>query len=152
MQTFSVAAALHSVLTASVHAGTLSLDQEAELEAHQYFSRALTKCGDKYVSTRKDVLTFKSDVIEEYLEASLEVRPGRVTDIDRLNGIEWQGMFAMSTKAQRLFSHDPGQPRGRWSSWMPSGGFLVSVKKQGGQWIIADPVQRKAIDCTRVPQ
>jgi hypothetical protein len=101
MLIFGITATLLEILTTFVHTGALSLEQEAESEVHQYFTHALTKCGDKYVSTSKDVLLLKRDVIYEYLEASLKVRPGRVTDIDQLHGIEWQGMFTTSAKAHR---------------------------------------------------
>jgi hypothetical protein len=151
VQTFSVAAALLAILTASVHAGALSLDQEADSEAQQYFARALTKCGDKHVSARKELL-LKTDVIDEYLEASMKVLPSRVTDANRLKGIEWQGMFTVSAKAQRSFSRGPGQPQPSWSLWMDGGGFSTFVKKQAGQWIIDDAQQHKAIDCAHLPQ
>lgn len=67
------------------------IDAEAQFEAEKFWATQVTKCGDSYY--RKEILPKKDNYIIYFQirEPEIVVTSNKVSESDRLNGIEWKG-------------------------------------------------------------
>jgi hypothetical protein len=175
MPIFRLAAMLlgTTMLTAPVHAGAPSLDQEAEVEAHKYLLTIFTQCGEDYFSKQtipqpppvfardKTARTSlpESYIIEQYHKFTTTITPKPLTTADTLNGIEWHGTLAVSAAAKREFAHGKSillKKVDAWSDWQAMtespgmegwpgvwAGLRFYIAKKQGQWTIAGRSERR---------
>ncbi len=143
---------------------TLAQPNDPKTVENGLWAKLLTKCGDTYYTgaySFDDGRTFSllekdltvpgpmnsDDVAKaatEYKGASFVIAPVRVSQADKLNGIEWHGymqVFSTTWRTRRLTD-------GLWSDWQESGrrraeapfeteagSFSVEVTRQNGAWL-----------------
>ena len=98
-----------------------------------------TKIGDSYYVFQ----TSPGKVITEFRTPLISVSPWRVSEADRLNGVEWRGIILVRIESYRdcYMVKDRFTPRnvGHWSEWKDgkaSNAHVVSVEleKRNGKW------------------
>jgi hypothetical protein len=117
------------------------LDAEAERFARDLWDKLLTKCGDSYYFYSAVVLHGDSRqfTLSQYKNVSFATRPQTVSEADRMNGIQWQGLAIMiaglhrnqrvglrpipqslqdNQAAWKTFDREPW---GRWDDWLGNG-------------------------------
>lgn len=134
------------------------LSAEAQQQAEAFWQAQLTRCGDSFY--RK--LELKDGGVEfyEFKEPKVRLAPWRVTDADRLNGIEWHGLIFLEPKVSRVW----GTSLGRWEQWANGQGGTSDnsypMKKTKGQWsintnrgeIFEETSKYAPVDCAKIPQ
>ena len=141
------------VLSVATHA---QLDQQARQQANSFWNARITKCGE-------DFYTRDRNYIHHFRNPRIEVRAGRVSSADRLNGIEYDGFTSFKTELSRTYSpkstlyQDAG-----WSKWsngftgsMGGGGLAADVRKVNGSWNVtphrsSQAVVLKPVDCSNL--
>jgi hypothetical protein len=125
---------------------------EAQQAAEQFWYSALTKCGDSYYAKDNREITGFELLTYQFNDPSVELWSRKLTEADRLNGLEWDGSATLRAKTSR--SHV-----GNWGEWRNGSiftGNTVVMKKVRGRWL---PYGRensrhplKKIDCSDVPK
>lgn len=147
-----------SACTAARGPSASPLNAEAQQQAEAFWNSQLTKCGDSFY--RK--LQLKDGGIQyyEYKEPSVRLAPQQVTEADRLNGIEWQGLIFLQTKASRVW----GTALGHWEQWADgtgrTGDNSYPMKKVNGRWsvdtnrggVFEETSKYVPVDCSKIPQ
>jgi hypothetical protein len=116
-------------------------NREAQKLSAQYRERAFVKCGDEYYSY-ENWINGPSSTLTAYKGLSVTVTASQVSEVERLNGIEWNGTFDVQCVANRTMNSQGGWPA--WSSGcilspaMAAVGvnlpMKVHVTKRGGRW------------------
>lgn len=136
-----------------------SADAEARREAEKFWATQITKCGDSYF--RKEVLKKDNYVLYYQMkDTEILVTPNKVTEADRLNGIEWKGSTTFRPKATRVW----GTEKGAWYEWKRGPGgvpeLTYGLKKVNGRWEVNTERHRareetsryEPVDCSKIPQ
>jgi hypothetical protein len=132
-------------------------DAEAREQAEKFWFSQITRCGDSYYRVRE----FKSGGKEffEIKDPKVRLAPRKVTDADRLNGVEWDGKAVLEAKAVRAW----GPTLGHWEAWgngvWRMSDYQYPMKKVNGQWSVDtrlggvfDEVAHYApADCSKIP-
>jgi hypothetical protein len=127
-------------------------DEEAQKVAEQFWYSVLTKCGDSYYAKDNREIAGAELLTYQFNEVSVTVSPDRLTEADRLNGVEWDGFAILRAKTSR--SHLSG-----WGPWRDGSVFTgnsVILKRVNGRWLFhgrenfRHPL--KQINCAEVPQ
>jgi hypothetical protein len=94
--------------------GCKSGSTEAKAAAGQYYDRVGTHCGDRYLTyawggslfnlTMASVSGYNGRGLVEDNGSSVGVIENALSDADKLNGIEWQGMMYMQGATERQWS------------------------------------------------
>jgi hypothetical protein len=116
-----------------------SLQDEASRQAEIVWSRYAAKCGDSYVHLDTDGGEFTQfrDVKFDFMG------DGSVTQVDRMNGVEWWGHIKMTAALER--TSEPKYrwgfiPAGgeRWGAWDDDGSYAPGfhLKKISGAWFV----------------
>ena len=93
---------------------------EANERAKTYFYQRFTKCGDS-LFTNDWNYTLQASRIRQFKNGEFAFDfTQRVTNVERLNGIEWKGQFGLFATAQRLRNTE-----GRWEPWEEFDGGLT---------------------------
>lgn len=135
-------------------------NSEAKRQAEKFWASQVTKCGDSYY--RKEVLPKKGDyvLLYEMKEPTVLAEPSKLSDADRLNGIEWDGRTIFSPKSSRVWGQDPGT----WYEWKKGMGNVPELsypmKKAGGQWSVdtkrhwtrEETSKYVPVDCSQIPR
>jgi hypothetical protein len=112
------------------------LDVEAKGEAEKFWATQITKCGDFHY--RKQILPEKDNYVLYFQmrNAGVVVSPNKVTEADRLNGIEWKGETSFRPEASRVW----GTEKGAWYEWKPGMGNVpdlsYGMRKVNGKWAV----------------
>jgi hypothetical protein len=128
------------------------VDGTAVNEAMRAFMAQRQACGDKIV-TAIDVTPAQGGFAAPldakqgkphtiYIESSGLERQwsgqlGKMTEADRLNGLQWKGRVQMIAKAARQVSVTRGGdgPHGAWSQWQPNANLgTIEVEQRNGVW------------------
>lgn len=137
-----------------------SAEAEARQEAEKFWATQVTKCGESYY--RKEVLPKKDDyvLLYEMKDPTVLAEPRKLSDADRLNGIEWEGRTVFSPKSSRVWGQDPGT----WYEWKKGMGNVPELsypmKKVKGQWSVdtkrhwtrEETSKYVPVDCSKIPQ
>ena len=129
-----------------------SLNEEAQQQANNYWSKRFAKCGDSYF-TWEDFNGLGSYQLWEAKDPKIEITgsapPPPRTRADRMNQAEnpstlqWSGRSLFRVAVRRVMS-----PRDRvWSQWGNEFAYFVDIEKRGGVWHIDPP---KEISCKDV--
>ena len=138
---FSVlACSSSSSLAGSSSASESAIDREARQFVERHFNAQFKKCGDAYYSQHKTnpenpAFSDKESgegMWTEVKSPQIVVDAYKVSDTDRLNGIEWQGFVYVSSGNWRTTEN------GRWGKWFePSKDFgKYHLKKKNGEWAL----------------
>jgi hypothetical protein len=136
------------------------IDAEAQREAEKFWATQVTKCGDSYY--RKEILPKKDNYVLYFQmrDPEIVVTLNKVSEADRLNGIEWKGETSFSPKASRVW----GTEKGAWYEWKPGMGNVpdlsYGMRKVSGQWkvnteksyITGGIIKYETVNCSEVPQ
>jgi hypothetical protein len=120
--------------------------------AEQSWYSLLTKCGDSYYARDNRGYTGAELIVYQFNDVSVEVKPRKLTEADRMNGVEWDGTAFLRCKTSR-------QHVASWSPWSNGSAFTggaVILTKVRGRWLFggrenSTPPLRK-IDCSDVPR
>jgi hypothetical protein len=98
--------------------GNSPLDAEARVEALKVMEGMLTQCGDKYYIWN-DIGWNHNEFIEFQDKPHFSIGSGPVSDMDRLNGLTWQGSASISgSSAERVLKLHEIAP------WQEGGGTV----------------------------
>lgn len=133
------------------------LTAEADNLAKQYWDSGLSKCGEfHYGRTWIRIGLPVADVIFQYKDLEIETKPGKITEADKLNGIEWKGTSYLKPSAYRYCDYKTK----KWTAWrngVPSQPTVyANLIKQRGEWSVGkniiEDMRYKKIDCEDVPE
>jgi hypothetical protein len=139
-----------------VASGESALTKEADKLAREYWNSGLTKCGDYYYGrTRRKIVPYADEVLLQYKDLVFETKPGKVTEADKLNGIEWKGSSYLTPAAYRVYSYKSKE----WEQWRNGAPIGVSTYanliKQRGEWSVGENIfkemRHNKIDCKDIP-
>jgi hypothetical protein len=134
-----------------------SADAEASAQAEKFWFSQITQCGDSYYRVRE--LTSGGKEFFEIKEPKVRLSPRKLTDADRLNGVEWDGKAVLEAKVVRVW----GPKVGPWEPWSNGvwrmDNYQYPMKKVNGQWTVDtrlggvfDEVARYVpADCSEIP-
>jgi hypothetical protein len=124
--------------------GCKSGGSEANAVANKYYDRLGTHCGDRYLTFAWNGSLFNLSMAEashykagggfglvEENGSSVGVSESTLSDADKLNGIEWQGMMFMQDKTERHWSENG------WGLFQDTSHLQVSaipILKSKGVW------------------
>jgi len=121
--------------------GCKSGNSEAKAVANQYYDRLGTHCGDRYLTyawggslfnlSMASASGYSGRGLVEDNGSSVGVIENALSDADKLNGIEWQGMMYMQGKTERQWSGNG------WGSYQEDNNSQVSaipMMKSKGTW------------------
>lgn len=158
-----------------------SLQIEAEQQAEQWWKSSVTKCNDTVVTKYKGASLsimgggFPDSMKEGYLqfkELNYVVEEDKITDADKLNGVEWRGvLLLLPIDATLRFYRTDNTNNSKWSEWMQgkilydsfslspmpttrtgvNSPFYREVNKVKGQWTQLTNDFNK-IECSELPQ
>lgn len=144
-----------------------SLDIEAENEAQKWWDATVTQCGEDYYA--------RGEWIEELLPMKFTKKSGlfqlknanffvenlsaRITEADRLNGVEWTGEINVLASSHRQYDEEK-KAWGLWSDGPPkfmnplqgkaTPIFSNFLEKSNGQWKLVPPKGKPS--CSEIPK
>ena len=139
---------------------------EAERMARNWWNAAVTKCGDSYYMNgtyvnSAGINTTRRNVLYHFRTSNFSVTETPLTQADRLNGIEWQGVVEIPVSAYRYYDYQErswygwfnGQPPRRegavyLSDIPPTLG--TSIVKRRGRWDIGSGYRKPS--CSEIPR
>lgn len=136
--------------------GDSALTAEADNIARQYWDSGLSKCGEfHYGRTWIRVGLPVADVIFQYKDLEIETKPGKITEADTLNGIEWKGTSYLKPSAYRYYNYKTK----KWTDWSngvpPQPAVYANLIKQRGEWSVGINIVQdrryKKVDCGDIP-
>jgi hypothetical protein len=142
---------------AKIDSSDSSLTSEADRLAKQYWDSGLNKCGEfHYGRTWIRIGLPVADVLFQYKDLEVETKPGKITEADKLNGIEWKGTSYLKPSAHRHYNYKTK----KWTVWrngVPSQPTVyANLIKQRGEWSIGknviEDMHYKKINCEDVPE
>jgi hypothetical protein len=129
-----------------------STKSEAEAEAERYWNSVLAKCGDSYYARDNRGTPGAERIIMQFKDVTFEVSEVKLTEADKLNGIELSGWAIFNPRTSRFYLT-------KWESWRNGSVFPVNtilMRKEKGKWIFGvnekSQSNLKKIDCSEVPQ
>jgi hypothetical protein len=153
----SICLLLHSCSFSAAPGGS-SLTKEADKLAREYWYAGFSKCGDYYyaLSISAPAVRITRGVLFQYKDLVIETKPGKITQADELNGIEWKGTSYLNPVAYREYLNESK----KWTKWYnvaPSGPPLyINIIKQNGIWSVGKNVVEEAkyqkVDCGDIPE
>jgi hypothetical protein len=149
--------------------GCKSGNSEAKSVANQYYDRLGTHCGDRYLTyawggslfnlSMASVSGYNGRGLIEDNGRSVGVIENALSEADKLNGIEWQGMMYMQGKTERQWS---GNGWGLYQDISRNQLTAIPMMKSNGTWYyrgqsgsnltlnqVPNPPQ---IDCAKYPK
>jgi hypothetical protein len=121
--------------------GCNSGNSDAKAAANQYYDRLGTHCGDRYLTyawggslfnlSMASVSAYNGRGLVEDNGSSVGVIENALSDADKLNGIEWQGMMYMQGKTERQWS---GSGWGLYSDTSHQQLTVIPMFKSKGTW------------------
>src|ERR1041384_2110985 len=114
-----------------------SLDEEAMKIGRKYFEDRLVQCGDSYYTKIENHNLPPAEAVSlrdyvQYRNVSFPLAVDPVSDINRMNGLEWSGRVSMNWTYMRT-AFGFAKPL-RWASWQPKGTHILFVKKNKSGW------------------
>lgn len=125
-----------------------AISAEAQTEAEKYWNSLLTKCGGTTYGreNRQPV-----DLIYEFRDLSIRIKPRQLTEADKLNGLQWSGDASLESKTSRELIKDKWGPWKQGSIWLNS----EKMEKINGQWkfgVVEKPTPPlRTFDCSELP-
>lgn len=155
-----ILAALLSASSCSFSSGNSEspLTNEADKLARDYWHAGFSKCGDYYYarSMSRAAGRITKGVLFQYKDLVIETKSVKITQADKLNGIEWKGTSYLNPVAHREYLNDSKT----WTKWYnvePSGPpRYINILKQNGAWSVGMNVLEEAkyqqVDCGDIPE
>ena len=119
---------------------TLSgLEAEALERYKEHLAKYSTVCGDSYYfkqegGSRQEITRLK--------DFSFEVKAAPITDVDKLNQIEWHGVVFIRFKAMKVWDNYTKDTHVVCSNWSPPPNYDllgVEAEKRRGTWNLGHP-------------
>jgi hypothetical protein len=142
----------------SAASGEAALTKEADNLAREYWYAGFSKCGDYYYarSMSRAAGRITRGVLYQYKDLVIETKSVKITQADRLNGIEWKGTSYLNPVAHRQYLNESKT----WTKWYnvePSGPpRYINILKQNGAWSVGMNVIEEAkyqkVDCEDIPE
>jgi hypothetical protein len=136
----TLACSSSSGLAGSSSSSETAIDREARQFVERHFNAQFKKCVDSYYSQHKanpENPAFKNEESGEGMwvevkDPKIVIDAYKVTDTDRLNGIEWQGFVYVSSNNWRTTDY------GKWGKWFPPSKDFgkYHLKKKNGEWVL----------------
>ena len=128
--------------------GQPAIEAEAQTEAEKYWNSLLTKCGGTtYGKDNREAV----DQIYEFRDLSIRIKPRKLSDANKQNGIEWSGDAYLESKTSRILGTDSWGPWKEGSIWLNS----QKMEKANGQWKIgmieSSKPPLRTFDCSELP-
>jgi hypothetical protein len=134
-----------------------SMEDEAKKEFVKYLDRYTTPCGPSRVVEKTNGMD--GNGIFEYRNPSITViRVERVSEADKLNGVEWYALLDMNYSGYRRYFE------GQWTEWQNNprtAEWNFQVVKRTNGWTVDDHLKPdpqfsnqkvySKIDCSRIP-
>lgn len=99
------------------------LDSEARMEFHKLWKNTFTDCGNGTYVTRTQYGTLK-----QVKNVTFIVQPRRITEADRLNGVEWSGLVRAKYTSERNWNNT-------WDKWVTAyAAPFMAFEKRNSQW------------------
>lgn len=120
-----------------------SLDDQALKQAKDTFENNWIKCGDSYFNAEGIRMSQKAEKITQLKDVSFNLSKDPVSDVDRMNGLEWSGTVNVQAKAMREYYTEFKYP---WDAWKQAAGPTITVRKGKSGWdarYIANPIDRQ---------
>jgi hypothetical protein len=128
MQTYTTTTIAATGEIVKTKMGNSPIDEEARVEALKVLEGMLTQCGDKYYIWN-DIGWNHNEFIEFRDKPHFSIGSGPVSDMDRLNGLMWQGSAGMSgSSAERVLKLDEIEP------WREGQGHDFQFRKSNNVW------------------
>ena len=131
--------------------------KEADQLARDYWFAGFSKCGDYYSarSMSRAAGRITRGVLFQYKDLVIETKSVKITEADKLNGIEWKGTSYLNPVAYRDYLKD-SKKWDRWRNGEPSGPPLyINIIRQNGAWSVGMNVLEEAkyqkVDCSDIP-
>jgi hypothetical protein len=107
----------------SLHAA--SVDAEAKEAAKQLWKAVTSRCGDTIIYNGGKLV----DSLTQYKGTEFDIQAQKLTEADKLNGIEWAGSVKLRSEARRtLYSSG-------WTEWLAlKDGLSFAIRKTNGIW------------------
>ena len=128
-------------------------DSEAKSVARRIWAERFGECSDSLFGLYK--ITEASYDVYQYNNADIDVEEQKVSQAEKLNGVEWKGITHL--KPQTYRSWDPVSKK--WTIWRngspimgPSFGLTERFEKRGGQWAYSHSSLYRKIECSEIPQ
>lgn len=136
-----------------------SIDSEASKVATEFWNVQLSKCGDDYYGFNSRYDYTGRIVINQFKGVNSRLVSDKLTQADKLNGIEWKGRTKLSCSSMRTWTDQFGT----WSDWRDKN-FIASqdFHKVDGQWVgpkykdryvplMETATRYRKVDCSRIP-
>jgi hypothetical protein len=110
------------------------LHSEASEESDKYWeTQVFSKCGDSFFTTNNASRTIYQ-VKGELISVAMPETDMKITEADKMNGVEWKGNSHASIKGTHRYYTD-----GKWSEWVdgspiPTTALNISARKVRGVW------------------
>jgi ribosomal protein L37E len=141
---------------------TLSLEEQALVEAKKVWHQYFTQCGDTYVAEETSRMTMHAmepgsgNKISQF-KGVLSLHPARLGEAERLNNIEYYAELWFVYDAERI-----GSPEEGWTAWRGPGQMGhnnqmrdLSVMRRAGTWIFDGNLTRfnkwRRVNCSVLP-
>ena len=140
----------------SAASGESALTKEADKLAREYWDSGFSKCDDYYYGRSITRVGLRiMDALYQYKDLNIETKPGKLSEADKLNGIEWKGTSYLNPKVYREYLYDL-KKWGKWNNGEPSGPpVYVNLIKRRGEWSVGKDILEQArykkIDCKDIP-
>jgi hypothetical protein len=137
----------------------MSIEREAKNAATDYWRGIISRCGESsFIGDNvTNVRPYGSDYLNviELKDYEIEVESKQLTDADKLNGIEWQGVTQINVKTARYNAGDNFQ--GEWFD-VNDRGFPKYLRlearrfmsKRKGEWVFGSNGWGVSIDCSKM--
>lgn len=128
-------------------------DSEAKSVARRIWAERFEGCGDSFFGQYK--ITEVSYDLYQYKDAEIDVEEQKVSQADRLNGVEWRGITHLKPEAYRSWD----SVSKKWAPWRngvpimgPSFGLTQRLEKRRGQWVYSHSSLYRKVECSEIPQ
>src|SRR4051794_5738199 len=98
-----------------------ALPEGAEQEAQKFLATCIWThpTGDVFSKNISDAPQQKSTMIWQFKGFKATVEKDFIDEVDKLNGIEWQGSILITATAVRTLQRTEEAPNALWEEWTP---------------------------------
>lgn len=129
---------------------TRTIADQAHEQAELFWNKRIARCGESYF------FYFGRNKPRDLVEAKLVTlvnESSPLSDVDKLNGIEWSSRLNIDVITYRKRRDEPGREWGDWQTNNHGGyqggeissGTSVTMQKKNGRWIVEEPGEFQAL-------